>query len=88
MMHCRDRCYNYGKNVTETRIEKESKDNPFVSVNLGPFSPRGLSPGWASEEFRLAEEFRGDVLSARAGVFNIQDIREEGARDRQWRHCR
>lgn len=78
--------YNYDKNMTGTGIEKESKDNPFVSVNLGSSSLRSLFSGWASKEFRLAGEFRGDVLSARAGVFNIQDIREERARDR--RHYR
>lgn len=63
--------YNYGKNVTETGIEKENKDNPFVSVSHGPFPLCSLFPGWASKEFRLAGEFRGDALSARAGVFNI-----------------
>lgn len=80
--------YNYDKNVTEMGIEEENKDNPFVSVNLGPFSLRSLFPGWASKEFRLAGEFRGDALSARAGVFNIQDIKEERARDWRRRHYR
>ena len=65
--------------MTETRFEKESKDNPFVSVSFRPLSFYSLFLGWASKEFRFAGEFRGDVLSARAGVFNIQDIREEGS---------
>lgn len=56
--------------------KKVRKDNPFVSASFCPFSFYSLFPGWASKEFRLAGEFRGDVLSARAGVFNIQDIRE------------
>ena len=64
--------------MTETRFEKESKDNPFVSVSFRPFLFYSLFPR-LGEEFRFAGEFQGDVLSARAGVFNIQDIREEGS---------
>lgn len=52
-------------------------DNPFVFVNHGPFSL--LQARFAGQEF--PGEFGDDALSARAGVFNIQDIRK--ARERE-----
>lgn len=42
---------------------------PFPSTSV--LSHFTVFLGWASKEFRLAEEFRGDALSVWAGVFNI-----------------
>lgn len=48
--------------------KKDNSDNIFVSFNLFFVAP---FPDWPSEEFRLAGEFRGDVLSGSSRVYLI-----------------